>query len=36
VARTPEATLRWSAGTALMIEAVFGEANMPLAMPLTR
>ncbi len=34
VARMPEATPRWRAGTLLMIDDVLGAANMPLPMPL--
>jgi hypothetical protein len=31
----PDATPRWRAGTLPTIDEVLGEANMPLAMPLT-
>jgi hypothetical protein len=34
VARIPEAAPRWSAGTLLIIEEVFGALNMPMPMPL--
>jgi hypothetical protein len=35
VARMPDATPRWCAGTLPMIEEELGEANMPLAIPLS-
>jgi hypothetical protein len=34
VARMPEATPRWSAGTAFMTAVVFGAENRPDPMPL--
>ena len=34
VARMPDAAPRWSAGTLLIIEEVFGALNMPIPMPL--